>query len=296
MATLDDLAKDWFTGQNFLGRPSSLRLTGDTPGDQSTGGILDAGTPAPPVAGGVGPTGAGGVGPASATSTDNAATTGVMPGESLSPILRALIGAQQALGKGQQIASFFPSGAPGSFARPAGLEEAWQAFRAGERGDLASLLGFGSPEVLGQVSGGELALGAEAAGLGAEAAGLGSDVAGLASEGFAGLTQAMPIFNAMVGLIRAFQGHVPLEGLINMIAPGFRGPSQDWRSFPARLSQTLHSEARASDDLAQALLTAQPGDVANLVAQWRQSVGIPGFAADVTDPYLISPLPGAGGR
>lgn len=280
---LDD--QEWWKGQNYLGRPSSLRLTGESPGDQSGGaGVLDAG--APPGGGVPAPTGTSGAAPQST----------VMPGGTqLSPTLRALLAGAGILEKGATYAQPLLASSPGAFGgiqTPSGqfTSSAPEVLRELQfpGGGLAGL----TPSDYGLAAGAEF--GDVAAAAGSAAGEAGAELAGEVSGSWGG-----PIFAAMKAFIDLVgEGKIPGQDIINLIAPGTIGASEAWQSFRGRLGNTLGTEAEKSNALAQALLTAQgPQGVQDAIAQWRAGVGeaIPGFGSAETDPYALTFLPGAGG-
>lgn len=279
-----DSQDDFWRGQNFLGRPSSLRLTGESPGDKGDGlaGALDAGTPTASV----GPPG-GGVG-APAGASGAATASAVSPGMStMSPELRALLAGSGILEKGTSFAQPLLAGGAGEFGAvqtpsgqfTSGLPEILRDLQF-PNGGLAGL----TPAEYG------LAATAEFGEAGAE---LGSELAGTVSGSWGG-----PIFAAMKSFIDLVgEGKVPFQDIIELMAPGTFGPSKEWLSFPSRLGKTLSTEADATNALAQSLLGAgSPQDVQAAIAAWRGAVGgaIPGFG-EGAGPYDLPALPGAGG-
>lgn len=174
---------------------------------------------------------------------------------------------------------------------------------------LLSELGL-EQSALGQVSGGELALGAEPWSFGmfsepasqvsggelALGAAEGASAADAALGGAMTLGQAAPIWGLLTALVDFLgEGKLPFEGLLNSIFH-FNDPSQAWRTFPLRLQGTLQAADQGLVNLAQGLLGAEGPEAADAaVANWQEGMRpvIPGWNPL---PGEIAGLPGATGE
>lgn len=259
---LSDFTPEFFRGQNFLGRPTSITLGGAEPGAQA--GTLDAGGGVPPGAPGPGGGGIPGAGPPTgATGAGGAGTPGgqrtIQIGDTPFPILSLL-------SAGSRIQDLI-SGLFGGGGNLAGT------------GLSGAGLGF-STSGLAEIGGGGLAEGPALA--------TGFSVLGQAAPIWAGLTAAVDLLG---------EGKVPFQGLIDYFFPGTFGPSVDWMTFGPRLGQTLQATDAATTEFARTLVGAQGQDaVTQAVEAWKRAVGevVPNFGAG-TGPLDIPGLPGATG-
>lgn len=286
------------TATDYLGQRSPVSLSGKP-------ALPVGGPPAAASAGPVLPAGAGVAVPGGGIEGGAATATG---GQGAYPVSSSP-GVLSQLAGGAKLANFvnkfLPSSPTGSFELSPETQAAWDAFRAGERADLGSLSGFGNFETLGQVSGGELGLGAEGADLAGEAAGLAGTAGEVASFG-AGVAPSFGALSSALGAAGPYwagltaavdflgEGKLPGEDILNMIF-GFNNPSKGWTSFPGRVQDTLKATESANQTLAQALATADTASIPQALAAWRSAIGqhVGGFESR-GGPLEIPDLPGAG--